>query len=293
MKTIDLKLNCRDRFLIRQSDGYTIYSALLSAIESRDSQTSSHLHDSGYSTFLNTGLSGDFRITDESRESHKKYTLPGNDYDMRLAFLTDKAQDAYSALINYFILDENPLSLTNGDLYISEASTKSVTHEDLFNKAAESDAQRIWFKFLSPVCLSDGDLITTMLPHRSVVFSSLVTRWNLTCPEHLEIALDKEAIRNNLIEIPGDYNLESHTVLTSITNLDDSDNYRADDPTVNESNMTKKLLRQGFTGEFGYQFKQASDSTQNAIRSLALFSELSGLGRATSRGCGATEVTLS
>lgn len=293
MKTINITLRPDDNFLIRQSDGYTTYSSLLSAIRGRDEGTSTHLHDADFSTFLNTGLIGEFRATDESRKAHKKYTIRGNEYQLRLGFLTEKSDDAYSALINHFILDEEPLSLTNGDLHIVEASTESVTHQELLDQAAESDAQRIWFDFETPTCISDGDLITTMLPYRSAVFSSLLTRWNNTCPEHIEIGLDKEVIRNNLIEIPGEYNLQSHTVLTSITNLGGNDNYNPDDPTVNEAESTKKLLRQGFTGEFGYQFKQASESTQNAVRALSLFAELSGIGRATSRGCGATRVTLS
>lgn len=293
MKTIELTLECDDEFRVRQSDGYTTYNGLLAAINKENGETDNHLQSDNYPTFHNSGLIGKFNKKKTDRQSHQKYTVPGEKYELRIGFTSGKEDEAYSALINHFIIKQNPLTLTNGNLQVIETSTETISHSSLLKEAGKSTGHRLWFEFQTPVCITDGDLITTMLPHRAAVFKSLTTQWNNTAPEKQKINLNEDTIRNSLIEIPGEYNLQSHTVLTAIRDLDNSDNINPKDPTINPQTMEKKILRQGFTGEFGYQFKNASRSTQNAIRALAKFAEINGIGRATSKGCGATRTSLS
>jgi len=59
---------------------------------------------------------------------------------------------------------------------------------------------------------------------------------------------------------------------------------------TNEEGKTRNLFRQGFTGECGYAFKDASEAIENAVTALALFGEYSGVGSAVARGCGRVSV---
>jgi CRISPR/Cas system endoribonuclease Cas6 (RAMP superfamily) len=61
---------------------------------------------------------------------------------------------------------------------------------------------------------------------------------------------------------------------------------------TNEEGETRNLFRQGFTGECGYAFKDASEAVKNAVTTLALFGEYSGVGSAVARGCGAVGVEV-
>jgi CRISPR/Cas system endoribonuclease Cas6 (RAMP superfamily) len=117
-----------------------------------------------------------------------------------------------------------------------------------------------------------------MFPHRWAVFNSLLGKWNRSCPDELEIELDRETILESVIEKPDARSYDTHSVLVNRVKNEDSEN--------------RNLFRQGFTGTCGYAFKDASESVANAVVALALFGECSGVGSAVARGCGLVNVDL-
>jgi CRISPR/Cas system CMR-associated protein Cmr1 (group 7 of RAMP superfamily) len=100
----------------------------------------------------------------------------------------------------------------------------------------------------------------------------------MTCPEELELELDRETVLEQVIEKPDARTYETHSVLVSRGETEDGE--------------TRNIFRQGFTGTCEYAFKGASDAVRNAVVALALFGEFGGVGSAVARGCGCVEVTV-
>jgi CRISPR/Cas system endoribonuclease Cas6 (RAMP superfamily) len=117
-----------------------------------------------------------------------------------------------------------------------------------------------------------------MVPYRWAVFNSLLGKWNRSCPEDLELELDRPTVCASVIEKPDVRAYDTHSVLVNRVENDDGD--------------TRNLFSQGFTGECTYEFKGASESVENAVTALALFGEYSGVGSAVARGCGDIQVSL-
>jgi len=111
-----------------------------------------------------------------------------------------------------------------------------------------------------------------MFPHRWPVFNSLLGKWNRTAPEELSFEIGRETVLGSVIEKPDATQYGTHSVLVNRVE--------------NEDGETRNLFRQGFTGECAYAFKDASEAVRNAVTSVALFGEYSGVGSAVARGCG-------
>jgi CRISPR/Cas system endoribonuclease Cas6 (RAMP superfamily) len=118
-----------------------------------------------------------------------------------------------------------------------------------------------------------------MVPHRWAVFNSLLGKWNRTAPEELAFDVDRETVLECVIEKPDAAQYGTHSVLVNRVE--------------NESGETRNLFRQGFTGECAYAFKDASEAVRNAVTSVALFGEYSGVGSAVARGCGNVSLEVS
>jgi len=82
-----------------------------------------------------------------------------------------------------------------------------------------------------------------------------------------------------VIEKPDARSYQTHSVL--VNRVGDSDG------------NPQPIFKQGFSGSCTYEFKNASDSVQNAVTTLALFAEYSGVGSAVARGCGNISVEVS
>jgi len=145
------------------------------------------------------------------------------------------------------------------------------------------DNPTIEMEFRTPTCIEEAGSVTTAFPHRWL-FNSLAGKWNKSSPDKLEIELDRETVLGSVIEkphVPGyksSYEYETHSVLVNRVDGEDGEN--------------RNIIRQGFTGICEYEFKNASESVENAVTALALFAEYSGVGSAVARGCGGVSVEV-
>ncbi|WP_302083596.1 CRISPR system precrRNA processing endoribonuclease RAMP protein Cas6 [Salinibaculum rarum] len=290
MQQLTLSLSPTTTFTLPESDGYTLYGALLNLIQDAAPDKSDYIHNTNHAVIHNTGLTGDFG---DPGDPHRKTAYYDNTYTLRLGLFDDHANDLYDTIAKTLLLNTPTLSLPQGDLKIEEITTKQTTHEKLLEKATNRDPHRLEFTFETPVCIQEAGSVTTMVPHRTAIFPSLLTRWNKTCPEKYELDLREDTIAAHLIEKPHGYHLKS---ANTVVNRFEPTNQAGGNPETKEAvpdgGETEVKLRQGFTGEFAYQFKNASDATRTAVTTLALFAEYAGIGRAVARGCGATTVQL-
>lgn len=278
MRRISLTTRPAQKFTVPEWTGYSLYSALLSSIQDLDADASKAIHDRDFGSLHNSGVIGDFGS--HHRKNHKSI-LPRNTYTIELGVTDPLSTDIFDAIFQATILDESEITLTNGELEITEFQSKESSHEEIISKAGQQNAGQLQFTFETPTCITDGKDRTCMFPHRTAVFTSLQHTWNQSCPDKYEFGFSAQEIRNALIEKPNGYNLESHSVVENRVPTGDS-----------ESDHTKAIFKQGFTGDCTYQFKDASESMQNALTTLALFSEYAGVGSATARGCGTVNVEL-
>jgi len=268
------------RFPVPQSDGYSVYSAMLSILSDVDEDVGSSVHDSELGSLHCSGLQGRFA---ESERPHHKTLLPGETYDLSLGIVHPDDEAVFQALVNALVLEGKAIELSHGSLTVERFESKNATHEELLEQAGEFDDPTIRIEFETATCIEENGEVTTMFPHRWAVFNSLQGKWESSCPDDLELDLSKEDIRAHVIEKPdpgqrGGYCLDTHSVLVNRVENDEGEN--------------RNLFTQGFTGTCAYEFKSANESFENAVTALALFGEYSGIGSAVARGCGSVEVEL-
>ncbi|GAB7018965.1 CRISPR system precrRNA processing endoribonuclease RAMP protein Cas6 [Halostagnicola bangensis] len=257
------------------SDGYSVYSALLSALESADEDVSAHVHDSPIGSLHNGGLQGSFGSSDRS---HHKLALPNEEYELSLG-ITDRAdEDIFQALVSSLVLTGEIIELTNGTLRVESFESENASHETLLERADKADSPNLRFDFRTATCLEEAGSVTTMFPVRTAIFSSLLGKWNRTAPEELELDISRDALASSVIEKPDDSSYRTHSVLVNRVEGDDGN--------------PQPIFRQGFSGRCTYAFKDASESVENAVTALALFAEYSGVGSAVARGCGDVAVEV-
>ena len=269
------------RFPVPQSDGYSVYSALLAALSGIDEDVGQSVHDSPLGSLHCSGLLGEFGGSDRA---HHKTLLPGNTYELSLGIVHPDDTTVFQTLVNALVLSGDTIELSHGKLRVRRFESENTTHEDILSRASEYSNPTIEMTFETPACIEEAGEVTTAFPHRWSVFNSLAGKWNKSCPDELELELDRESVLGSVIEkphVPGykDYHaFETHSVLVNRVDGEDGEN--------------RNLFRQGFTGRCEYGFKDASESIKNAVTALALFGEYSGVGSAVSRGCGAVSVEV-
>ncbi|MDB9253956.1 CRISPR system precrRNA processing endoribonuclease RAMP protein Cas6 [Halorubrum ezzemoulense] len=274
LRQIELALRSADRFDVPQSDGYSVYSALLALLQSADDEASQRVHDSEIGSLHTSGLRGAFGDGDRS---HHKQVLPNTEYTLSLG-VTDPGDEAiFEALVSALVLADEPLGLTHGQLQIVSFESMKTSHESLLTEADELNDPTIEMEFRTATCIEEAGSVTTMFPTRGAVFGSLLGKWNNTAPE-LELDMSGETLAESVIEKPDARSYDTHSVLVN----------RVDDP----DGGTQPIFRQGFSGTCAYAFKDASESVVNAVTALALFAEYSGVGSAVARGCGDVSVEV-
>lgn len=276
LRHIDVSLVPESRFPVPQSDGYSLYGALLDRLAAVDETTSAHVHDAPLGGLRVSALRGTFGDSDRR---HHKTVLPDRTYRLSLGVTDPADAEVFQALVQALVLDGDQLGLTNGTLRVHEFESTNTRHADLLERASEFQSPTIEMQFRSPTCIEEANEVTTMFPHRVPVFNSLLGKWNKTAPEELRFDIDRDTIAGSVIEKPNVRAYRTHSVLVNRVTNDDGEN--------------RNIFRQGFSGECEYAFKDASSSVQNAVTALALFAEFSGIGSAVSRGCGDVTVEVS
>jgi len=272
LRQIELTLRSTERFDVPQSDGYSVYSALLAILQAADDEVSQRVHDSEIGSLHISGLTGPFGGGDRS---HHKRVLPNKEYTLSLGITDPEDEAIFEALVSGLVLTDEPLELTHGQFRIDSFESENTTHKTLLTEANDLNDPTIEITFQTATCIEEAGAVTTMFPTRGAVFGSLLGKWNSTAPE-LELNVSQKTLAESVIEKPDARSYDTHSVLVN----------RVDDP---DGGM-QPIFRQGFSGTCGYAFKSASDSVMNAVTALSLFAEYSGVGSAVARGCGAVSV---
>jgi len=275
LRQVEITTRPTTRFPVPLSDGYSVYSALLGVLEDVDADVSAHIHDSPLGSLHSSGLQGVFG---ESNRDYHKTLLPNETYQLRLGVVDPADSEIFQALVNALVLEGESISLSHGKLQVDRFESSNTTHAELLERSGAMDDPTVGLSFETATCIEDAGAITTMFPHRGAVFSSLLGKWNRSVSGELSLDLDRETIERNVIEKPASQTYNTHSVLVNRV--------------TNEDGETRNLFRQGFTCECAYEFKNASESVQNAVTALGLFAEYSGVGSAVARGCGNVSVEV-
>jgi len=275
LRRIELTLRSEKSFPVPVSDGYSVYSSLLAVLDGVDADVSARVHDSSLGSLHCSGLLGRFGDCDRS---HHKLVRAGGTYDLSLGVVDPDDEAIFQALVSGLVLEGDSLALSHGSLRVESFESENISHEEIVASAGEYDDPTIEMRFRTPTCIEEAGEVTTMFPHRWAVFNSLLGKWNRTAPEELAFDVDRETVLGSVIEKPDSAQYGTHSVLVNRVE--------------NESGETRNLFRQGFTGECAYAFKDASEAVRNAITSVALFGEYSGVGSAVARGCGSVGVEV-
>jgi len=274
LRRIELTVRPRSRFPVPVSDGYSVYGALLAALNGADSTVSAQVHDSAPGSLHNSGLQGRFGDADRS---HHRSVRPDEEYTLRLGVVDPDDASVFQALVNALVLEGGSLSLSHGELEVERFESDNATHRELLDRAADASDPTLEIQFESPTCIEEANEVTTMFPHRLPVFRSILRKWNRTAPDDLELALGEEQFLGHVIEKPELRTLDTHSVLVN---------------RVEDDGQTRPIFKQGFSGTCAYEFKGAPEAVENAVTALALFGEYSGVGSAVARGCGSMEVEM-
>jgi len=280
MRRVDLTLEPEGSFPVPTANGYQIYGAILSALDDVDEDVSTRVHDSSIGSLTNSGLLGSFN---GSKRDHHKLVIGDKTYDLRLGVADPRDQEVFQALADAFVFSDDTLELADGDFRVRDFASTNTTHAELLEDASEivgrnHDTFETEICFETPTCVKESSNITNIFPARQHVFASILRKWNATIPDEradeFNIAMTREDFGTNLIEKPDADTYETHTVL------------------VNRGENGGPILRQGFTTDCTYKFKDASEAIRTAMTSLALFSEYAGVGAFVSRGCGTVSVEV-
>ena len=269
LRRIELTLRVDERFDVPQSDGYSVYSALLALLQSADDEVSQRVHDSEIGSLHTSGLRGPFG---DGERSYHKQILPNKEYTLSLGVTDPNDEAIFEALVSGLVFADEPLELTHGQLQVESFESENTFHEALLTETDKLDDPTIEMTFQTATCIEEAGSVTTMFPTRGAVFGSLLGKWNNTAPDELALDVGRDTLIESVIEKPHARSYDTHSVLVN----------RVDDP----DGGTQPLFRQGFSGTCAYAFKNASESVMNAVTALALFAEYSGVGSAVARGCG-------
>jgi len=275
---IDIKLEPQSGFDVPYNAAYQIYSSLLQIIKQDKEELSKNIHDSDVSN-LNIGqLKGPFG--DGTLQYHK--SLKKNaDYELSIGITDLQEEDIFQSFFKQIILENKALELSNGSLILKEMESSYSTYDEIIERSKRDDVSSLNFNFVSPTCIEfRNSEITEMFPHRTAVFTTLVSKWNDKAPDKYRTGLSRETIGKSLIEKPELNSLKTHSVKVGTF-------YNR------KKKHEQSLLKQGFVGKCRYDFSsRTSEKVKNILTALTMFSEFSGVGSDVSRGCGSVETEV-
>jgi CRISPR-associated endoribonuclease Cas6 len=273
---IQLVVRPTGEFELPWSEGYQLYSAILSIMHQCDEATARHTHDSALGSISISTLYGKFR---RSQRPKHKIAEPANRYNFAIGITDPQEVEIFRAIVQPLILREQDIRLDKGALRVEESTSSTTSFEELMSTAVRHENPIIEFDFRSTTCIQyKNSKVIEMFPHREAVFSSLLSKWNQVCPEELRMAMERDELARYLMEEPLSYETHSAMVNTVMDKV---------------KGHPRPILKQGFQGRCRYIFaKNAPKDVRNGILALARFAEYSGVGSAVARGCGAVKVTV-
>src|SRR6056297_1503789 len=170
MRRITLTVRPESSFPVPVSDGYSVYSALLAALDEVDEAVSQRVHDSPLGSLHCSGLLGTFG--DSDRKHHKRL-LADRTYELALGVVDPRDEDVFQGLVQALVLDGDQLELTNGSVRVEEFESENTDHAALVERANDLSDPTIEVEFRTATCIEDAGEVTTMFPHRRAVFRSL------------------------------------------------------------------------------------------------------------------------
>lgn len=278
MRQILIKVRPEDAFEVPHSDGYQVYSALLALIKSVNPDVSERLHGSPVRTMSIGGLNGNF---EKSNKNGFKRLAPDKLYTIRIGVIDPLEEELFQNLVYPILLERRNIVLDKGELCVEHVEDRQVSYTDLFRKAAGYADSALEINFLTPTCIQyKNSKVTEMFPQRIAVFHSILSKWNQVCPDGYRMDIIRDEFGRYLIEKPAARSYTTYSVL--VNTVFDRVNGHA-----------RPIFKQGFVGRCGYSFTpDAPKSFRNAVTTLALFSEFSGVGSSVTRGCGQVSVSL-
>lgn len=275
-QVIQMVVRPREELELPWSEGYQLYSAILSIMRQCNEAIAGHTHDSPLSSISISTMEGKFR---KSQRQKHKIADPANRYNFRIGITDPKETEIFASIIQPLILREQEIKLDKGALIVEEAKSSTASFKDLVNSAAYYENPIIEFNFMSTTCIQyKNSKVIEMFPHREAVFSSILSKWNAVCPEGLRMTMERDEMARYLMEEPLSYETHSAMVNTVMDKV---------------KGHPRPILKQGFQGRCRYIFtRDAPKDVRNGILALARFAEYSGVGSAVARGCGAVRVTV-
>lgn len=280
---IVLNLKSKAAFELSADNGHFLYAAILNKIESGNSKLSVYLHDLHKSSFSISALCGNFRAC---KNANYGMVIPGNIYDTRIGIIDQQESELFRTIINQLFLSdlrESEINLNGRIFEICGCQCEDKTFEQILKEAQElSDtAVRINFKLKTPTCIKyKNSTRDVLIFDQASIFTSLLSKWNGTCPDELKISFDRDDISRYLLEKPNDkaYRVRSVVVDTYFDK---------------KTQSCKPSFKNAFMGECEYRFaKEIPKSIKEAVLALSIFAEYSGVGSAVSRGCGCAEIDI-
>lgn len=270
---------CPDRtFEVPVSDGYQLYSSILNQINKSDPQVSALIHDSNNISLSVGSLEGIFKSS-----SLKGYKILENinKYKFNIGIILKEELRVYQAIARSLILDDGRINLLNGSLIVIELKDTNESFNEIAKSCDKYNRPLIEFSFKTTTCIQyKNSNVTEMFPHRSAVYLSLLSKWNHSCPDDLELTITNDEIARYVIEKPMPERYCTHSVLVNTVHNE-------------KSNTIKPIFKQGFRGMCVYTFtKDAPRRIQDIIITLSKFAEYSGVGSSVSRGCGCVDVKI-
>ena len=197
LRRVELTLRPASTFPVPYSDGYSVYGALLSALEEVDADASARIHDAPLGSLHSSGLIGPFG--DSDRAYHKSVRADA-EYRLSLGIVDPADVDIFQALVNAVVLEGNSIELSHGTLRVETVESENEMHAELLETAGEATDPTLEVRFRTPTCIEEAGEVTTMFPTRQAVFTSLLGKWNQTAPDGLEVDLSRDALARSVIE---------------------------------------------------------------------------------------------
>lgn len=191
VRQVTAELTAESRFPVPVSDGYSVYSSLLSVLSGVDEDVGANVHDSSLGGLHCSGLVGNFGKSDRP---HHKTVLPDQTYDLSLGIVHPEDSEVFQALVSAMVLEGENVELSHGSLRVERFESENATHRELLDQASEYDDPSLTVSFETPTCIEEARDVTTMFPHRWSVFNSLEGKWNRSAPEELELDLTRKDV---------------------------------------------------------------------------------------------------